>query len=236
LIFAEGGRVLIIDADLQDPPELLGDMMKLMDEGAEVVYGKRTSRRSESFFKRTTAYGFYRVLNYLSDVEIPTDTGDFRLMSRKALDALNSMPETYRYIRGMVAWLGFKQVPIKYSRMERVAGKSKYPLLSMLRFAANAVTSFSIRPLRLAVYLGLVTALFLLVAIAYVIVSYFEYQTVQGWSSLMVVVLFLSAVQLFSIGIIGEYLGRMFIEQKRRPLFIVSEIVANAKLEMDGKS
>lgn len=225
LSLCRGERVLIIDADLQDPPELLADMMALMDEGAEVVYAVRRRRTSESAFKKTTAYLFYRLLAYLAETDIPKDAGDFRLISRKALDVLNAMPEQQRYIRGMVSWIGMRQVPIVYDRQARHAGTSHYPLRKMIRFALDALMSFSTRPLRIASYFGLVLGFVGFVGLVYVLGSWFLSLPVSGWTSLAVMVLLLGSVQLVVLGIIGEYLGRMFVEMKRRPLFIVSEIV-----------
>lgn len=223
LAHARGGRVLIIDADLQDPPELLAEMMKMMDRGADVVYGQRRQRQGESAFKLATAHLFYRFLNLLSDTEIPTDAGDFRLVNRRVLDTFNSMPEHQRFIRGMISWVGFEQVPLLYDRNERAAGHSKYPLRKMMRFAADAVTSFSTKPLRLASYLGLTVAGLCLVATIYLIAGHYLGYTVPGWTSLIVVILLVGALQLFVLGIIGEYLGRLVIESKGRPLYIVAE-------------
>ena len=221
---AAGNRILIIDADLQDPPELLVEMMGLMDEGADVVYGQRRRRSGESVFKLASAHVFYRLLALLTNVKIPTDTGDFRLISRRVLLAFNSMPEHERFVRGMISWLGFVQVPLGYDREVRAAGQSKYPLRKMLRFGLDAVTSFSTTPLRIASYLGLLVGVFCLFAIIYMIGVHYLGYTVQGWTSLIVVILFVGALQLFVLGIIGEYLGRLFIESKGRPLYTVSEV------------
>jgi len=220
---ATGERIFIIDADLQDPPELLPKMMQALDEGADVAYGRRVSRDGEGFFKLVTAFGFYRFINWLSDIEIPRDTGDFRLVNRKVIDAVNSMPERHRFLRGMFAWVGFKQVPVDYDRAERFAGESKYPLKAMLRFAITAITSFSVRPLRLAMLMAACFALASFLGILYVVIGHFLGGTAQGWTSLMVVVLFIASLQFLLLGIIGEYIGRMFTEQKGRPLFICSE-------------
>jgi len=222
---AAGERVLIIDADLQDPPELLAEMMKLMDQGADVVYGKRKRRRGESAFKLATAHLFYRLLSLLTDVKIPEDTGDFRLISRRVLLAFNAMPEHERFIRGMISWIGFAQVPLPYDRDVRAAGRSKYPLRKMVHFALDAVTSFSTAPLRIASYLGVTVAALCLLAIVYLIIGHYLGYTVPGWTSLIVVVLFVGALQLFVLGIIGEYLGRLFIESKGRPLYTVAEVL-----------
>jgi polyisoprenyl-phosphate glycosyltransferase len=221
---ASGNRTLIIDADLQDPPELLVEMMGLMDGGADVVYGQRRRRSGESAFKLATAHIFYRLLALLTNVKIPADTGDFRLISRRVLLAFNSMPEHERFIRGMISWLGFVQVPLVYDREVRAAGRSKYPFRKMLRFALDAVTSFSTTPLRIASYLGLLVGVLCLFAMIYMIGVHYLGYTVQGWTSLIVVILFVGALQLFVLGIIGEYLGRLFIESKGRPLYTVSEV------------
>lgn len=223
LLCAQGERIFIIDADLQDPPELLPRMMEALDQGADIAYGRRISRDGEGPLKLLTAYLFYRFINWLSDIEIPKDTGDFRLVNRKVLDAVNVMPEKHRFLRGMFAWVGFKQVPVNYERAERIAGESKYPFKSMLRFAMTAITSFSVRPLRLAMIMAAFFALASLIGVFYVVVGHFLGGTAQGWTSLMVVVLFVSSLQFLLLGIIGEYIGRMFTEQKNRPMFICSE-------------
>ena len=220
-----GERILIIDADLQDPPELLGPMMETMDrQQADVVYAVRRARAGETAFKRGTAKIFYRLLSKLAEIEIPLDTGDFRLMSRRALDALLSLPEQARFIRGMVAWVGFRQVPIAYDRAERHAGQTKYPLAKMMRFALDAVTGFSTAPLRFASHIGLWLVAASALLVAYIGFAFLTGRAIQGWTSLMFVVVVLGAVQMFVLGMIGEYLGRLYIEAKRRPLYIVSEI------------
>lgn len=220
---ARGERIFIIDGDLQDPPELLSEMMAMLDAGADVAYGRRRIREGESRFKLATAYLFYRLINWLSDVDIPKDTGDFRLVTRQVLDAVNSMPERHRFLRGMFSWVGFRQVPVDYDRAARVAGESKYPLGAMLRFAVTAITSFSVRPLRLATLIAAVFAGASLAGLVYVLAGHFMGHTVQGWTSLMIVVLFVACLQFLFLGIIGEYIGRMFIEQKKRPLYFLSE-------------
>jgi dolichol-phosphate mannosyltransferase len=225
LRICRGARILILDADLQDPPELLPKMMALMDRGADVVYGKRARRHGETAFKNASAYMFYRLLERMVDIEIPSDTGDFRLMSRRALDALNAMPEQHRFIRGMVSWIGFTQVPIEYDRDPRFAGETKYTLGRMLRFAADAISGFSIVPLRLSTYVGFFCALIGVFFMGWTAVSYFMGVAIQGWTTLMSVVLILGSAQLLVLGVIGEYLGRLYQESKRRPLFIVEEII-----------
>lgn len=229
LSVCQGNRILVIDADLQDPPELLGDMMKLMDEGADIVYGQRSKRAGETWFKKASAAAFYRFLRFLTDVDIPVDTGDFRLMSRRALQALQSMPEQHRFIRGMVTWIGFKQVPLPYDRSERYAGETKYPLGKMIRFALDAITSFSTFPLRVAGHLGALLAFVGVAMLAYTMYSWLVYDVVQGWTSVMTAVLILGSGQMLFLGVMGEYMGRMYMESKRRPLFIIDDIVCSAK-------
>ncbi len=230
LDLCSGERILIIDADLQDPPELLPAMMQEMDrQGADVVYAVRRARAGETAFKKATAKIFYRLLSRMTDVDIPVDTGDFRLMSRRALDALLSLPEQARFIRGMVAWVGFRQVPFAYDRQERFSGVTKYPLAKMLSFAFDAVTGFSTAPLRMASHIGLWLVAASLLLLAYIAVSWLSGSTIQGWTSLMLVVVVLGAVQMFVLGMIGEYLGRLYIESKRRPLYIVSDIAGHAQ-------
>lgn len=224
-----GERILIIDADLQDPPELLADMLARMEaEQADVVYAVRRARAGETAFKRGSATAFYRLLSKLADIDIPVDTGDFRLMSRRALDALLSLPEQARFIRGMVAWVGFRQVPILYDRAERHAGETNYPLRKMLRLAADAVTGFSTAPLRFASHIGLALVAASILLFIYIGIGFFTGSAIQGWTSLMLVVVLLGAVQMFVLGMIGEYLGRLYIEAKRRPLYIVAEIAGRA--------
>ena len=224
-----GERILIIDADLQDPPELLPAMMSEMDrQKADVVYAVRRARAGETAFKRATAKLFYRGLSRLAEIEIPLDTGDFRLMSRRALDALLSLPEQARFIRGMVAWVGFRQVPIVYDRAERHAGTTKYPISKMVRFALDAVTGFSTAPLRFASHFGLWLVAASVLLLLYIAFGFLRGTTIQGWTSLMLVVVVLGAVQMFVLGMIGEYLGRLFTEVKRRPLYIVSDIAGHA--------
>ncbi|MDT9599458.1 glycosyltransferase family 2 protein [Sphingosinicella rhizophila] len=229
LDLCSGERILIIDADLQDPPELLPAMMAEMDRlQADVVYAVRRARAGETAFKRSSAKLFYRSLSKLADIEIPVDTGDFRLMSRRALDALLSLPEQARFIRGMVAWIGFRQVPIVYDRAERHAGRTNYPLSKMVRLALDAVTGFSTAPLRFASHIGMWLVAASILLIIYIAVGWLSGSAIQGWTSLMLVVVVLGAVQMFVLGMIGEYLGRLYIESKRRPLYIVSEIAGRS--------
>jgi len=231
LDLCRGNTILIIDADLQDPPELLGGMIEAMREArADVVYGVRKSRAGETAFKRATAHGFYRLLSRATEVDIPLDAGDFRLMSRRALDALLAMPEQARFIRGMVAWIGFRQVPFAYDRQERFAGETKYPLKKMLRFAFDALTGFSSAPLKLASHAGLWLSLGSILLIMYIAYAWLTGQNIQGWTSLMLVVVVLGAVQMFVLALQGEYIGRLYNEAKRRPLYIVQEIAGVEKL------
>ncbi|MEJ7777153.1 MAG: glycosyltransferase family 2 protein [Sphingomicrobium sp.] len=225
LDLARGDLILIIDADLQDPPELLGEMVETMRrEGADVVYGVRKSRAGETRFKRATAHGFYRLLARATDVDIPLDAGDFRLMSRRALDVFLAMPEQARFIRGMVAWIGFKQVPIAYDRSVRHAGETKYPLSKMLRFAFDALTGFSSAPLKFASHAGLALSIGSVILILYIVGGWLAGRSIPGWTSLMLVVVVLGAVQMFVLALMGEYIGRLYNEAKRRPLYIVKEI------------
>jgi dolichol-phosphate mannosyltransferase len=275
LHICRGERVLIIDADLQDPPELLPEMMRVMDgeedgtngthrthrtDGAgearqqaeeswvgrtvrreeesragkpvprvDVVYAQRRRREGETPFKRFTASLFYRLIGRLTDVPIPPDTGDFRLISRRALDVLLAMPERHRFIRGMLSWIGFRQVPILYDRDRRFAGESSYPFRKMLRFAIDAVTSFSIRPLLWASTIGFLAALAAAGLFVYSLLSWLLYKTAPGWASIMAGVAFLGSIQLFVLGIFGEYLGRLYDQAKGRPLFIIESIVTGGE-------
>lgn len=221
---ANGDAVVLIDADLQDPPEVIHAMLKKWREGFDVVYGTRTERAGESGFKLATSRAFYRLLNRLSDVPIPLDTGDFRLMSRPVVDTLRAMPERDRFIRGMVSWVGFRQVALPYKREERFAGESKYPLRKMLRFATDGILSFSTKPLQMSVAIGLTCALLALIGIGYsLFIRIFTSNWVEGWTALMIAILFIGGVQLIGIGILGEYVGRIYNEIKNRPLYVVQE-------------
>jgi glycosyltransferase involved in cell wall biosynthesis len=231
LSIVRGDLVLVIDADLQDPPELLGPMHDmLIREEADVVYGLRRSRAGESQFKRKSAAVFYRVLANLTRVSIPRDTGDFRLMTRRISDQIVGMPEHDRFIRGMVAWLGYKQVAYEYDRDARFAGTTKYPLRKMISFAVDALISFSMLPLRIATYIGaLMTTVLTLVGI-WAAISWILSGTVPGWTSLTLLVVTISAVQLLVLGLIGEYVGRIYIQSKHRPLFLISDIHRKERL------
>ncbi len=227
LELAKGERVLVIDADLQDPPELLPAMMKKMDGGCDVVYGLRPRRQGEPWWKRKTSALFYHALAGLSDVEIPHDTGDFRLLSRRVVDALLAMPEAHRYLRGLVSWVGFRQEPIEYERPPRHAGRTKFTPGKLVALAFDALSAFSIRPLRLASYLGFAAGLGALLLLVYVMWSWLSGVAIEGWTSLMLVMLLLNSATLIVIGIMGEYLGRTYLESKRRPLFIVERVIGD---------
>ena len=223
---ARGDAVVLIDADLQDPPEVIAQMVAKWREGFDVVYGTRTERPGESMFKRATAKGFYRLLNRLSDIPIPLDTGDFRLMSRRVVDTLRAMPEHDRFVRGMVSWVGFRQTALPYRRAERFAGETKYPLRRMLRFATDGLLSFSTKPLQLSIGLGLIASALAFAGIVYALaVRLFTDRWVEGWAGLFIAVLFLGGIQLITVGILGEYVGRIYHEVKRRPLYVVGQRV-----------
>lgn len=224
--YAQGDAVVLIDADLQDPPELILEMVKKWNEGYQVVYAIRKERKGESWFKLFTAKAFYRLIYRITDVEIPLDTGDFRLMDRKVVEAMKQMKEKHRFIRGMTSWVGFKQSGVEYVRQERFAGETKYPIRKMLRFAMNAITGFSYLPLQLATYLGFITAGLSAVGVIAVFIARLSgSQAFFGQATTLVMVLFLGGVQLISLGIIGEYLGRIYDEVKDRPMYVVNEAV-----------
>ncbi len=222
---ASGDAVVLIDADLQDPPEVILDFLDKWMDGYDVVYGLRTEREGESAFKLWTAKYFYRFIGKLSDTEIPLDTGDFRLMDRRVVDALLAMPERDRFVRGMVSWIGFSQTAAPYRRAARHAGTTKFSLMKMLRFAMDGIVSFSILPLRLATWVGFAASAIAILGILLAIVEriFGVPGLVKGWASLVIAVLFLGGAQLICLGIIGEYVGRIYGESKRRPLYVVRE-------------
>lgn len=222
---ASGEVVVIMDADLQDPPELLNDMIGKWQEGYDVVYGKRSNRRGESFSKKIFAFLFYRTMSRIVGIYIPEDTGDFRLMDRKAVNALQSMRERHRFIRGMVSWVGFNQIPLYYERPERFAGSTKYPFRKSLRLAIDAITSFSTVPLKLASVLGFLLSGLAFLYIFVVIALKFLGINLPGYTSIMASILLLGGVQLIVLGIIGEYVGRIFEQGQSRPLYLVDEVV-----------
>ena len=221
---ATGDAVVIIDADLQDPPEVIPDMVKLWRDGNDVVYGIRREREGESRFKLWTAKVFYRLINRLSDTKMPLDAGDFRLLDRRVVEVIKMMPERARFLRGMVSWAGFRQTSIMYDRAARHAGESKYPFAKMLNFAMDGIISFSLVPLKLAIWTGFLAIWIAVLGIMVAIVDrLLDRDLTRGWASLFVAVLFMGGVQLVSLGIIGEYLGRIYTEVKRRPLYVVQE-------------
>ena len=228
--FVTGDVVLIIDADLQDPPELLPEMLKLWESGSEVIYGKRKSRKGESKFKLLTAKMFYNTLNALSDVDIPKDTGDFRLVDRKVIDVINILPEHNKFLRGLFSWVGFEQYAFEYERQERFAGKTKYPLKKMLKLAGDGIISFSTKPLKLLGSLGILSIFVSFIILIYALISYiFDLNALTpGWTSLMVAITFFSGIQLLSIWISSEYIGRIYDETKQRPQYII-----NKKINID---
>ena len=225
LKFVTGDCILIIDSDMQDPPELLVDMLKLWEDGNEVIYAKRKTRKGESKFKLMTAKMFYKVLNGLSDVDIPKDTGDFRLVDRKVVDVINSMPEHNKFLRGLFSWVGFKQAPIEYERQERFAGKTKYPLKKMLKLASDGIISFSTKPLKIIGGIGIISIFVSFILLIYAILSYvFKWNNLaSGWTSLMVAITFFAGVQLVSIWMISEYIARIYDDTKKRPEYIIDE-------------
>jgi glycosyltransferase involved in cell wall biosynthesis len=225
---AAGDAIVLMDGDLQDPPELIAAFVEQWRAGYDVVYAVRRTRKGESPFKLFTARLFYRIIKRLTKVSIPVDTGDFRLMSRRVVDALKRSPERHRFLRGMVSWVGYNQIGIEYDREERYSGSTKYPLPKMLRFAIDGITSFSDVPLRFASYLGFISSavafLYALIVIGYKLFSLSPPGYTPGWASTIVAVLFLGGVQLISLGILGEYIGRIYDEVKGRPLYLISDI------------
>lgn len=222
--FAEGKAVVIIDADLQDPPEVISDLLAKWKEGAEVVYAKREAREKGRFFKKITAKFFYWFINKLSPMKIPPDTGDFRLLDRKAIMVLRNIRETSRFMRGLSVWIGFKQDFVLFKRGERHKGKTHYPFSRMLKLALDGILSFSTVPLRLATYLGLICALLGFLGVLWaIIVRFLPNYTFTGWATIVVAILFLGGLQLLILGIIGEYIGRIYIEAQKRPLYIIKE-------------
>jgi len=230
---ADGDAVVVMDADLQDPPEVVVQMIDRWREGFDVVYGVRRSRAGETLFKRATAAAFYRILRWmLGGISIPADAGDFRLMSRTVVLTMRALRERHRFVRGMVSWVGFKQSALLYDRDARFAGETKYPLSKMLRFAVDAITSFSILPLRLASWLGVGAALVAIVYALFVVyVKVFLGGTVQGWATIIIAVALGTSAQLFMTGILGEYVGRIYEEVKRRPLYITAELLNFGQIE-----
>jgi polyisoprenyl-phosphate glycosyltransferase len=221
---AAGEVIVLIDADLQDPPEVIPEMIQKWREGADVAYGVRAERKGETAFKIWTAKAFYRSINRISDIPIPLDTGDFRLMDRSVVEVLLSMPERDRFVRGMVAWLGFRQEPVPYTRTARLAGETKYPLRKMMRFALDGIISFSVAPLRLAIWMGFATAGVAVIGLVYALLMRLLTSIwVPGWTLLFIACSSIGGFQLVFLGVLGEYIGRIYGEVKRRPLYVVSE-------------
>ncbi len=227
LKYVTGDAIVIMDADLQDPPELVPDMLKKWEEGYEVIYGKRKKRDGESAFKLLTAKAFYETLNKLSDVEIPKDTGDFRLVDRKVVDVINSLPEHNKFLRGLFSWVGFKQYAYEYERKERFAGKTKYPLKKMLKLAKDGILGFSSKPLKVVGGLGILSVIISIAILIYSILSFaFSLNNLTaGWTSIMCTVTFLSGIILISLWMIGEYIARIYDETKQRPQYVVDKTI-----------
>lgn len=224
LDMCKGKAVVIIDGDLQDPPELILEMYKKYQEGYKVVYAKRKSREGETWFKKITAKLFYRFLAAMTSIEIPVDVGDFRLIDKVIVNHLRNMPEKSKYIRGQISWIGYKQTFVEYHRDARLYGKTNYPLKKMLRLAFDGITAFSDKPLKMASAIGIISAILSLLAIVYALISHFIFDSaVSGWTSLIISVLFIGGVQLITIGIIGEYIARINNDVRNRPLYIIEE-------------
>ncbi len=224
--YAKGKAIIIIDADLQDPPEVMLEMVKLWKDGYEVVYGKRNKRKGETIFKKATAKMYYRFLKQMTNVDIPVDTGDFRLIDRKVCDAMKTLHEKNRYVRGLVSWVGFKQTFVEYAREERFAGETKYPFKKMIKLALDGITAFSYKPLKFATTLGFVISVFSFVYLLIIIyLKFFTASTVTGWASTVSIILLSQGIILMILGLMGEYIGRIYEEIKDRPIYIVSEII-----------
>lgn len=232
--YARGAAVVVMDADLQDPPEVVLEMVAKWREGFDVVYGKRRKREGETWFKLFTARWFYRVFAAMIPIEVPLDTGDFRLMSRRVVVALRALRESHRFVRGMVSWVGFKQTAVLYDRPGRFAGETKYPLSKMLKFAIDGITSFSVLPLRFATYLGMFISMASVAVAIWAVVSHYMLKaTVPGWTASVVLTSLLAAVQLLMIGILGEYIGRIYEQVKQRPLYVVGDRINLGKRDSD---
>jgi polyisoprenyl-phosphate glycosyltransferase len=227
---ARGDAVVLMDGDLQDPPELIPQLLQRWRDGYDVVYAVREHREGETAFKRGSAKAFYGLLGRMSHVEIPADAGDFRLLSRRAADAVRGMSERARFLRGMTSWIGFRQIGVPYRRDARYAGETKYPLRKMVRFALDATISFSTAPLRFVSTLGLAMVVFCLGYLVYTLIRFATGHTVAGWTSLVVILLLIGGIQLLSLGIVGQYVARIFDEAKGRPLYLVDEVVDGAGL------
>ena len=230
--YANGDAIVIIDADLQDPPELIPSLIEKWEEGYEVVYAKRKKRVGETWFKLITAKYFYKFINYMSDIEIPKDTGDFRIIDRKVANEFKKMTERNRFVRGMFSWVGFRQTYIEYERDERFAGETKYPFKKMIKFASDGIIAFSTKPLRLVMTLGFASVLLSIVVLLYSVITKLIGNQVQaGWASIMVAITFFSGIQLLGLGIVGQYIARIYDESKNRPIYIVRDTVNLEKEE-----
>lgn len=220
-----GDAIVILDADMQDPPELIADMIKKWEEGYEVIYGKRSTRKGESAFKLLSAKMFYNTLNVLSDVEIPKNTGDFRLVDRKVVDTINSLPEHNKFLRGLFSWVGYKQYAYEYERQERIAGKTKYPLKKMFHLASDGIVSFSSKPIKLVGGLGVISISISILILIYALISYiFKLNHLTaGWTSIMIAITFFAGVQLLSLWVMSEYIGRIYDEAKGRPQYVIDK-------------
>ena len=231
--YAKGDAVVIIDADLQDPPEVILQMIDKWKEGYEVVYGKRTERKGETFFKKSTANLYYRFLRFMTSVDIPVDTGDFRLIDRKVIEAMKRINEKNRYVRGLISWVGFRQTYVEYTREKRFAGETKYPLKKMIALAINGIASFSYKPLKFATSFGILLSCFGFIYMIIVIFQrLFTDTTIQGWASLIIILLFTQGITLIVLGLIGEYIGRIYDEAKDRPVYIVREEIGGGVKSM----
>ncbi|MFC7371372.1 glycosyltransferase family 2 protein [Fictibacillus iocasae] len=234
--YSTGDAIVIIDADLQDPPEVIPELIAKWQEGYEIVYAKRKKRNGESWFKLVTAKYFYKFLNWMSDIYIPKDTGDFRIIDRKVADVFKNMTERNRFVRGMFSWIGYNQTYIEYERDERFAGETKYPFKKMIKFATDGIIAFSAKPLRLVMTLGFISVLISLCVLIYTIVVKLTGQSVEaGWASLMVAITFFSGIQLLGLGIVGQYIARIYDESKNRPIYIVRDTV-NVERKSIGES
>ena len=223
--YAKGDAIVIIDADLQDPPEVIPELVNKWLEGYDVVYAKRKKRKGETWFKLLTAKYFYKFLNYMSDIDIPKDTGDFRIIDRKVADVFRKMTEKNRFVRGMFSWIGFSQTYIEYERDERFAGETKYPFKKMIKFASDGIIAFSTKPLRLVMTLGSASVLISIIVLLYsIIIRLFGHEVQPGWASIMVAITFFSGIQLLGLGIVGQYIARIYDESKNRPIYIVKDV------------
>ncbi len=235
--YAQGDAIVIIDADLQDPPEMIPELIAKWQQGYEIVYAKRKKRSGETFFKLATAKYFYRFLNYMSDIEIPKDTGDFRIIDRRVADVFKKMTERNRFVRGMISWIGFRQTYVEYERDERFAGETKYPLKKMIKFASDGIIGFSTKPLRLVMVIGLLSVFVSLLVLSYSIVVWLIGKNIQpGWTSIMVAITFFSGIQLLGLGLVGQYIARIYDESKNRPIYVVRETINFSKASTDSQN